>query len=1038
MRQLSFLVLLCFIASHLSLYGQNRNNYFELVTIKEGLSQNSALAIIQDKKGFIWIGTKDGLNRYDGIGFKVYRHSKDKNSLINNHVKCLYQDSDGNIWIGTYAGLNKFIPETEQFVTYQKNDSTDVPSNMITTILEDSFKNIWIGTNSGLIKLINSANGASFKDNRLVGTSRGGEPFTTLDKKIITCLYEDNEKNIWVGTQSNYLYCLVQGGKSIKKLPINLPNQKGEMINSISSIIKFSSNEMLVGTFGHGTFRFDIQKEEFFRYNPQPKEQNYDYNYVTQIKNADDGCYVLTNRRFYKIIKNEVVTLWQNYIVTSPTTFLIDNCGIIWIGSDGSGIVKLEPFKEKFNTFTKETDAQNGFGFSSIRAILKVKEKLFIGGYTGLLEAKNYSSVKPVVWKKIEAFNSVNVYSMALDPVDSNTLWVGTEGSGLFKYNLKTKVHKNYTNNVKAENYFLSNSIFDILVCRNNDIYFATGGGAAKYNHKNNSFSNFIYKPDDSNTVNAGNVMSLCEDNSGNIWMGTNQSGISVYNPKTNSFTGFDSNNNKNDSNSLINNRVNIIFEDSKKNIWIGTAGGLNKYSSLKNTLTLYGTDNGLPNDCIYGILEDKAGFLWLSTNKGLLKFNPVDETFISFDYSYGLQSNEFNTAAYFKDCNGEMFFGGIKGFTSFYPEEIFQNSYAPKVIITDFRKFNQSVKLDTAISYTTRIDMPYNDYFFSFNFIMPEYAHPLRHKFAYKLVGLDERWITLSNGERTATFTAVPSGVYTLVVKGTNSDGIWSAKETRLKIVIHHAYWNTWWFRSLAISIFCVIVFLLYSSRINRLKQEKEIQDDLTNKLINSQEAERKNISSELHDDLGQNLLVVKNRLMLADRDKKFEGNIKDILEILDGSIQDVSNISHLLHPSELEELGLSQAIEAMIYRIKSASNLKIINKLSQLDDYFSSDEKINIFRIVQEALNNILKHAHAKEVILSSYVKKHNLYLSIEDNGIGFANSNTTAINQRAHIGLKGMKERALLLKGILTADSAPNKGTIIRLEFKNRVNI
>ncbi|MDP2039129.1 MAG: two-component regulator propeller domain-containing protein, partial [Ignavibacteria bacterium] len=641
MRQIFFLALLCFIASHLSLPGQNRNNYYGLLTIKEGLSQNSALAIIQDRKGFIWIGTKDGLNRYDGIGFKVYRHSKDKNSLANNHVKSLYQDSDGNIWIGTYGGLNKFNPETEQFITYQKNDSTDLTSNIINTILEDSFKNIWIGTNSGLNKLINSSNESLPGVNRLVGISRGGEPFKVFDKKVITCLYEDSRKNIWVGTRSNYLYCFAQGGKSIKKLPINLLNQKEKMINSISSIIEISPNEMLVGTFGHGTFKFDIKKEKIFRYNPQPKEQNYDYHYVTQIKNTGDGCYVLTNRRFYKIIKDEVVTLWQNFIVTSPTTFLIDNCGIIWIGSDGSGIVKLEPFKKKFNTFTKETNAQNGFSFSSIRAILKVDEELLIGGYTGLLEAKNYSSDKPVIWEKVEVFNGVNVYSMALDPVDRNVLWVGTEGSGLFKYNLKTGAYEKYISSINAgKNHFLSNSVFDILACRNNDIYFATSGGTAKYDHKSKSFTNFVHNPDNPNTVKTGNVMALCEDNSGNIWMGTNQSGISIYTPKTNSFTRFNPYSDKSDSYSLSNNRVNIIFEDSKKNIWIGTAGGLNKYFPKKNTIWFYGTENGLPNDCIYGILEDKAGFLWLSTNKGLIKFNPVDGTFINYDYSYGLQSN--------------------------------------------------------------------------------------------------------------------------------------------------------------------------------------------------------------------------------------------------------------------------------------------------------------------------------------------------------------------------------------------------------------
>lgn len=1006
------------------------------LTINDGLSQNSALAIIQDRKGFIWIGTKDGLNRFDGINFKIYRCRQDKNSLVNNHIKCLYQDSRGNIWIGTYGGLNRFNPETEQFATYQKNDSTDLCSNLITTILEDSHKNIWIGTNNGLNKISNYANATPNGKNELIGVSSGGEPFKVLDKKVITCLYEDDKKNIWVGTQTNGFYRLAEEGRTIKKLPINPTHSKREMTYFISSITKYSNDEMLVGTFGQGVLTFDIQKGKFSRYNLHSNEPSSVYNYVVEIKNTNDGCYILTNRRLYKITKSKTVTLWQNHIVTAPNAFLIDNSGIIWIGSDGGGIVKLEPFRKKFNTFTKEIYSQNGFSFSSIRAILKINGNLFIGGYTGLLEAKNYSLDKPPVWKSVEAFKGRNVYSMAQDPVDRDIFWVGTEGNGLFKYSIKTSVCKNYTNKAGAKNYFLSNTIYDILACRNNDIYFATGSGAARYNPQNKSFTNFVYKPHNPNTINTGNVIALCEDNFGNIWMGTNQSGISIYNPNKNSFIRFESRNAKNDSCSLSNNRVNIIFEDSKKNIWIGTAGGLNKYSSKKNNFTVYRTNNGLPNDCIYGILEDQKGFLWLSTNKGLSKFNPGDATFVNYDYSSGLQSNEFNTAAYYKDSNGEMFFGGIKGFTSFYPEEIIQNFYAPPVIISNFKKFNQPAKLEKLISYVDKIILPYNDYFFSFDFLMPEYVNPLRHKFAYKLSGLDERWITLTNGERTAAFTAVPPGEYNLIVKGANSDGIWSSKETLLKIIIEPALWDTWWFRFLAVSFLCLIVGSLYSSRVNRLKQEKKIQTDLTNKLINSQEDERKNISAELHDDLGQNLLVVKNRLMLAERDKNFEENIHDVMKILDNSIQDVSDISHLLHPSELEELGLSLAIESMIYRIKSASNLKIINNLFSLDEYFAAEEKINVFRIIQEALNNILKHAHAKEVIISCDVKKRNLSIYITDNGKGFILPNQTENKMHPHIGLKGMKERALLLRGSLAVSSSSTKGTTIKIEFLNRI--
>lgn len=1002
------------------------------ITINDGLSQNSALAIIQDNKGFIWIGTKDGLNRYDGVKFRLFKHSDDKNSLVHNTIKCLFKSVDGNIWIGTYGGLNKFNPITEQFIAYQAttNDSSGLCSNVVKVILEDCDKNIWIGTKYGLNKLITT-------NNRIIGKYNGGKAFKVLEGKEILCLYEDREKNIWAGTHSSGLFCLSRDGKTITKFPIDTLHPKGGRLNFITAMAEAIDGKTLVGTSGEGLFVFDKKTKKFSRYSQSKKELDYSYWYIMQIINIAGECYVLTNKQLYKITESGIVTLWQNHILAAPTRFFLDWGGVIWIGSDGGGLVKLEPFRKKFNTVTKENYAQNGFSLSSTRAILKVNGGLLIGGYVGLIEAKNYRSDQPSVWKNVKQLNGKNVYSMALDPLEQNILWVGTEGSGLFKYNLKSGTCEKFTGITLVQKYnFLSSTIFDILVCRNDDIYFATAGGTVKFSHKKKSFTNFIYNPDNPNTVNSGDVMALCEDQYGNIWMGTAQSGVSIYIPKTNSFTRFESHNGTNDSGSLSNNRVNIIFEDSKKNIWVGTAGGLNKYSRSGNNFKVYSTNDGLPNDYIYGILEDKVGRLWLSTNKGISKFNPENETFTNYDESYGLQSNEFNTAAYYKSNDGEMFFGGINGFTSFYPEEIMQNTYAPPVVLTNFKKFNLPAKLDSSISYINKIVLPYNDYFFSFDFVMPTFSNPLRHMFAYKLSGLDERWITLSNGERTAAFTAVPPGKYTLVVKGANSDGVWSANETRLQIIIQPAYWNTWWFRSLTAGLFFAIVFWLYTSRVNRLKREKEIQFDLTKKLINSQEDERKNISSELHDDLGQNLLVVKNRLMLADRDKTFEENISEVLGILDGSIQDVSNISHLLHPSELEELGLSQAIESMIYRIKSASNLKIINNLISLDEYFSSEEKINVFRIIQEGFNNILKHAHAAEVILSSKMKGNNLFISISDNGAGFVNSIKTEKDNRPHIGLKGMKERALMLRGVLTINSVPGSGTALIIEFKNKI--
>lgn len=757
---------------------------------------------------------------------------------------------------------------------------------------------------------------------------------------------------------------------------------------------------------------------------------------MSGIHTDQDGSYVLTNRVLYKISNKKSSIIGQNLRVPAPADFIIDRGGVIWIGSDGGGIVKLIPVVKKFHTVTRQDSASNGFLISSVRTFLKVNKNLFVGGYIRMQEVKNFNSDSTNYWKNLKTFDHRNPYAMQRDPVDANILWVGTEGNGLYRYNLKTAHYKQFRANIPSGKYhFLSNTIFDILVTRNKDIYFATKNGVSRWNHLTRNFSDFIHNDSNQNSLSPGYVIALCEDKNGNFWMGTDRSGISIYNPKTNTFQKLLNQNGSNGKNTLSNNRVNVIFNDSHNNIWVGTASGLNKYSFVDDGFTVYKAQAGLPNDCIYGILEDETGCFWLSTNKGISKFNPGKETFANYDAGLGLQSDEFNTAAYYQAPDGEMFFGGIKGFTSFYPKQILANNYAPQVVITNFRKFNRPADLDTNVSYIRKIELPYNDYFFSFDFIMPEYSNPLHQKFSYKLSGLTNQWITLTHGEKTASFTAVPPGKYVLEVKGANGDGVWSEKTTKLNIVIHPAYWETWWFRTLALVIIFGTLFLLYFFRVRRLKKEKEIQSDLTKKLINSQEDERKNISHELHDDLGQNLLVVKSKLLLAERDNNFEDKLGDIIGILDGSIQDVSNISHLLHPTELDELGLSQAIESMVFRIKSASNLRITNMLPELDSYFSSEEKINIFRIIQEALNNILKHAQATKVTLSGEIQNHHLIILISDNGKGFIVSESVEKKSRPHMGLKGMKERALMAGGLFTVYSSPNKGTMVKIEFKNK---
>lgn len=994
------------------------------IKIKDGLSQSSVLSLLQDDKGFIWAGTKDGLDRFDGYIFKHFKYNqKDKHSLSNNGIRCLYKDSHGFLWIGTYRGLNKYDPLTEKFVSYStaSSGSVSLNENVVTAILEDHQKNIWVGTKNGLNKL-------NADHNKIFNSDNGNKIFKLFDGKEITSLFEDSENNIWVGTIFDGLFCISPNRYEVIHCQAETNRHAKKDLNYIRVMKEYSKNKIFIATFGQGLWIYDKSAKTF---EPFVKKYNYPNlhlgKYICDLKfDLNDNLYVLTLNGLFRFDLNGGFNkIWEKN-VPSPTAFIIDRSGIIWIGTDGSGIVKLVPDRKKFRTVSVKNEGGRGFNISSVRAIyIDGKGDLLVGGYTGLCRLGGYYDGAKH-WEKIDQLDKYNVYKIAEDPVNKSILWIGTEGEGLLKFNTLTKKFLKYSNSTKdPEYFFLGDELYDILIDKNKDIYFATNYGTAKYVSKKNSFINYIYDPRNVNTINKGKVKSLCKDSLGRIWMGTERSGISILDPLSNSFERYQFD--INDHHSLSDNKVNIIFRDSKNNIWVGTANGLDRYVPSSHNFVIYTTENGLPNNYIYGILEDSKGILWLSTNKGLSRFDPSKDTFINYDESYGLQSNEFNTAAYFKSSKGEMFFGGINGYTSFYPSDIVTNTFAPAVVITDLKIFNSNVQPGRSVSYSKEIILSHNDFLFSFDFALPEYTNPNRNKFEYKLIGFYDEWINIPQGQRTAVFTGISPGKYTLVARGANNDGIWG-KETSLKIIITPPYWQTWEFRLSAGLFLTGIVVLIFKRKINKLKNEKNRQIEFSKKLIESQESERKRIAGELHDSIGQDLLIAKNKLMLKSvaNDGK---NMEDVSQLLSHSIDDISRLSHNLRPLELDELGLTMAIEAMIERVAIASGINFKFEMNNIDHLVKTDDQINVFRVIQEAVNNVIKHSNAKEAVIRNECTDRFLILEVSDNGIGIIDPELKNAH-RPHFGLSGMKERVKLLNGKLSISSKKNNGTKIKL--------
>ena len=994
-------------------------NKVDIITTDNGLSQNVINTIFQDSKGFIWFGTNDGLNRYDGYEFKIYKNDFfDENSLTDNIITSIIEDNSNNLWIGTGSGLSKLNLLKNKF------EQETLPEKLINTLsdksitsLELDFNNdLWIGTRSGLFKL-------STKSNIFIDFTESSLPISELANKNITSLKKGPDGKIWIGIYGEQIYSLDPVNDKLQ----NIVFSPDKNLYYVSNILNVSTEQILVGTNINRFYLIDISDN---RVNPYITKLHYNNEYLTNFNSLSNNNVFFTNYGTICMLdldSREIIKLLNIKFESGLISYLIDKSGVLWAGTNGAGIHKISLQSTNFSTVKKKNKITPGLSFNSVRTMfIDNKNKLWVGGHHSI-DTCTYEPGNFQDWGELEQFRGKNVYSIVQDPVDDNINWIGTEINGLIKYDKsKPDTFIFMKDEEKIFNYF--NRVYKLLVSSSKIIYIGTNRGLITFNPFNSKFNNFIEIIENREISVVSSIKALYEDSNGLIWIGSADEGVAVLNPVTNDILKYKAGSNEYP---FCGNRINTFCEGENGVMWIGTENGLNKFDTVKDSVSIYSLNESLLNNYIYGILSDKDGNLWFSTNGGLYKFNTSTEEFTNFDIGHGLQSNEFNTVAFYKSNEGEMFFGGVKGFSSFFPEDIKLSSYQPEVVFTKFRKSNKEFNLYKSITYLDTLELNYNDYFFSFDFASTDFANPEKIQFRYMLEGFHDEWIYTDKFVKNVGFTNIDPDTYILRVAATNSDGVLSSKEKTLTIIIHPALWDTIWFRATSLLLIVFLTFLIINSRFRTLKLEKEKQLKLHERIISIQEEERKNISSELHDDLGQNLLVVKNKLLLAERDKKFD-QVYESMDILDDTIQDISNISHYLHPTELDELGLSRAVEAMSSRIKSSTDLTININLESTDGFFAKEDYINLFRIFQEAINNIIKHSKATRVDLRSVKTNNKLKIIISDNGIGFKVNEQSGKDDRPRFGISGMKERVHILKGKFKIKSQAGKGTEVILEF------
>ncbi|MFZ1323381.1 MAG: two-component regulator propeller domain-containing protein [Ignavibacteria bacterium] len=1024
---------------------------FSGLNIENGLSNSTVKTILQDYLGFMWFGTQDGINRYDGYDFKIYRSDSEKSGhLSNNIVNVIFEDSFGVLWIGTDDGLNIYDREMDNILRVPISEYTSgLSSESIRAIFEDAEKNLWIGTYGGGLICLDP-------DRKLKTCFRfNSDNEFSISSDRVSSVIQDKNGNIWAGTWGRGVNFFDKGENKFIRY-INDPDEESSLSeNKVDSMYCDKEGIVWAGT-TNGLNKYDKEINGFIRFNNDPEDrfslsnrllsnmcEDKSGNFWIGTKEGGLNYFDKVEKKFYcyKDEKNNPYSIGNNSILN----VYIDRSGILWVGTFGSGLRIYKNQNKKFNHyFEKPTDA-NSISSNKIKSFAEDKSgNLYIGTSDNGITMFNKNDNQFIrIKSNVDDDNPINENTIdSIIQHSDGSFWIGTSGSGLMKFDTDTEEYTTY--NFKRENDTTKNYLYVFSLFEDEDgfIWYGTAGkGINRFDPQKKKTVHFSINEDDENDVRDKRIRKIISVDKNTLLLGSSFGGLLIFDKVGNTFTQFK--NDPKDSKSISGNFVLDILIDSKKNIWVGTIeNGLNKMTPGKKGFKRYSTNHGLPNNCIAGILEDNEGYIWVSSNKGISRLDPEKDIVKNYDVRDGLQSNEFNPWACLKLKSGEFVFGGINGFNIFDPDEIKDNLNSPEIVFTDFKIFNKEVEfgkkgsiLKSTIMTTDEINLTYKESVFSFEFSALDYNIPGKNKYAYRMKGFDKGWINSGN-RRFATYTNLNAGEYEFTVIGSNNDGIWNKKGKTIKINISPPFWKTIWFKSLSAVTLLAASGSVYQSKINRLRKDRKAQEEFTKKLLDTQENERKRIAGELHDSIGQDLLISKNKLQISlNNPSDSEGVIKNINEVSDvitDTLKNVREISYSLHPYQIERLGLSKAISSIFDRLKGTVEIKFTISIDNIDNTLHPESEISIYRIIQESMNNIMRHSKAKEVILNVSREKNYISILLNDNGIGFSIEKINADKGKHGFGIQGMLERIRLINGEMNIESNPGEGTTLNFKI------
>lgn len=872
-----------------------RNLSFTHLTLEHGLSQAGINAIVQDHQGYIWFGTQEGLNRYDGQNVQVFEHDRknpkslandwiwsllvdrdgvlwvgtdagglnrfdparkmfshfqhkpgDVDSLSHDRVRVIYQDREGAYWIGTDGGgLNRFDAKTGKFVRYQHdpNDSKSLPNDSVLTLLEDRSGNFWVGTNGGGLAKMDRRTG-QFDSYRY-----DSKVMTSLSDDHVRALYEDRDGDLWIGTYEAGLNRLHPGSTEFQRYQYQEGRAHSLSSNRIRSIFQDREGTLWIAT-DNGLNQWLPATEDFTRYLHDPSDPS-------------------------TLSDNRLTTLFQ------------DRGGVLWIGSY-NGVNKWNYVSDAF-TYYQKYGSELTLSSDIVTTVLESdSEELWVGTYGGGLdrlhrktgEVKHYQNDP----RNDNSLSDNRVMSVVTGP--DQGIWVGTRNGGLNRLDPKTEQFTHFRHDPNKPDSLSANGVTSILAEANGVIWVGTyggglnlgtlnssdadsskmpkdaiGGGLNRGDLKTGQFKVFRHDPKDPKSISSDRVLAIYRDRSGALWIGTEDGGLNRFDEATQTFIRYQ--HDDHDPISLGSNSAWDILETRDGSLWVATGGGGLNYWPAKYrkegrpAFKAYRKSDGLLSDTVQGLIEDEGGYLWLSSNRGLQRFDPATGEVRQYDRTTGLKGNEFNTSARYKNRSGRLYFGGTTGLVAFHPNRIRTNQHKPDIVVNANTRLGPLDLMQSGLPQGVSeagnsagakggIELNYRDDLITFEFTGLDFTSPEKNQYRYKLEGFDQDWTGPVSFKRT-TYTNLPDGDYTFRIMASNNDGVWNEQGRAITVTVIPPPWKTGW----AFSLYGLIAAsaLLAFIRAQRLKLRKEVEQRLyLEKLVQLRTQEIAERNDQLH----------------------------------------------------------------------------------------------------------------------------------------------------------------------------------------------